>query len=294
MEQRANPRITSDPTRDVHEVLVPCLVLLRAKYSSLTEAECRVANYILGDPSAVLRASVIEIAQASGVGSGSVIRMCVKLGYSGFAAMKVALAAQLLTPEYTIHESLRADDDTATVIRKSLHLAAQNLTDTATLLDPTELERASDAIIRAGRIDVYAVNAFSAAIAQTAHARFALLDLPSALITEPWQQPGAASRLRAGDVAVAISHSGTTDSLVNALANASEAHATAICLTSNPHTPLAQAAQIRLIVASQDPSIWGHAAASRIALYGAIETLYTYISLAKYRRQDTHPVLGEI
>lgn len=264
----------------------PCLVVLRGAYVSLSDAERRLADYILDNPDAVLRASVVEAARVSGVGAGTVTRLCVKIGYSGFAEMKVALAAQLLNPDYEVREALHEDDDPATIIRKVLHAGMQNLVDTVTLLDPDALTRAAHAMISARRIDVYATGVLSSPIAQTAHARLMLLDLPCTIVLEPWQQPIAANHLRAGDVAFAITHAGVRETTADALAIAANAGATAICLTSSPQSLLAQTAHIRLFAATQDLGKWGNPATSRIALYGAVEVLFSYLSLMRHRQQS--------
>ena len=272
-----------------NERSTPCLVLLRGAYPQLTDAERRVADYVLAQPNVTLRSSLIQVAQASGAGSGTVTRMCAKLGYSGFAEMKVALAAQFLNPDYDTLSPLRAEDDAATIAQKVMRSGMQSLADTIALLDARELARASDVILQARRIDVYAEGVFSGVIAQHAHARLLLLDLPCALTTVPWQIPVIANQLRSGDVAIAISHSGVTESVVDATRNARDVGAITICLTSHPHSPLVHAAAIHLFAASQDTGEWGHPTVSRLALYGVVEALYAAVLLRKYRDQADMP-----
>lgn len=272
----------SAPARSRHS---PCLATLRGAYPALTEAERRVADFVLNDPDLALHSSITQVAQASGVGLSTVSRLSTKLGYAGFPDMKIALAVELLNPDHGMPEPVGAGDDAAMVARKVLRYGAQNLLDTAALLDPGELERAARAVAQARRVELYAVGIVSGAIARSADARIRLLQTPCAAVIDQYEHERAAALLGPGDVAVGISYSGDTEEVVRALRIAREVGATTICLTKGSRSPLAEQADLRLLVASHDAGRWGNQAASRVAMLGVVEALYAVAVLVKHRQE---------
>lgn len=263
----------------------PCLPLLRSTYPSLTDAERRIADFISANPSPVLRLTITEVAEASGVGVSTVTRLATKLGYAGFPEMKTALAVELLNPEYDVPEPIGADDSAHQVVQKITRFGIQHLNNTAALLDPDALTQAATAIVHARRVELYALGALTGAIAQIAHDRLLVLGIPCALLLHYRQSVVSATALGNGDVALALSHSGETDQIVTAANAAAEGGATTICITNTPLSTLARVAQIRLLAAPHETWLWGHhRATSYIAMLSVVDALYALVSLLKYRR----------
>ncbi len=59
-----------------------------ATAASTSPAESRVVQAVLGDPQAVAFGTMAELVERAGVGSGTVARLCTKLGLSGFAELQ--------------------------------------------------------------------------------------------------------------------------------------------------------------------------------------------------------------
>jgi DNA-binding MurR/RpiR family transcriptional regulator len=279
---RGAATVSSAPARSHHS---PCLATLRGAHPALTEAERRVADFVLADPDLALHSSITQVARASGVGLSTVSRLSTKLGYAGFPDMKIALAVELLNPDHGTPEPVDAADDTATVARKVLRYGAQNLLDTAALLDPLELERAGRAITRARRVELYAVGIVTGAIARSAEARIRLLQVPCTAVIDQYEHEPRAALLGPGDVAIGVSYSGDTPEVVRAVGVARDMGATTVCLTKGLPSPLAEVAAIRLLVASHEAGRWGNQAASRIAMLGVVEALYAVAVLLKHRQE---------
>ena len=62
----------------------------------------------------------------------------------------------------------------------------------------------------------------------------------------------SATLLTADDLAVAISHSGESQDVLQALCVAREAGAKTVAITNHPASPIAKAAEIRLYTAAQE------------------------------------------
>jgi DNA-binding MurR/RpiR family transcriptional regulator len=264
----------------------PCLTVLRSIYPSLTEAERRVADHVLANPSLVLRSSINSVAAASRVGIGTVARLGAKLGYAGFPDLKIGLAVELLNPNYGKLEPVHAGDNATTVIQKVLQVGAQSLHDTAGLLDPAELDRAARAILGARRVDVYAIGALSAAVGRIAQHRLLLLGVPCALHTQQTDHALAAALMKPGDVAVGLSNSGEAGSVVEALGVAGVGGAITLSVTSAPRSALARVAHLRLLTAFRESWFQADAAASRIAMIGVVDALYAFALLLKHEHRS--------
>lgn len=65
---------------------------IKENFGGLFSAEKRAAAYIMGHPEEVLSLNISELAQRSGAGEATIIRMCKHLGYQGFSQMKLLMS----------------------------------------------------------------------------------------------------------------------------------------------------------------------------------------------------------
>ncbi len=65
---------------------------IKNNYSTLFEAEAKVADFILNNPGQALEANVSETAELSGVSDATVVRFCKRIGYDGFYQLKLQLS----------------------------------------------------------------------------------------------------------------------------------------------------------------------------------------------------------
>ena len=68
---------------------------IRTCYKDMTDAEKRVADYILSSPSSVVRMSMNRLSEASETSDATVMRMCKLVGETGFHQLKISLAMEL-------------------------------------------------------------------------------------------------------------------------------------------------------------------------------------------------------
>jgi DNA-binding MurR/RpiR family transcriptional regulator len=258
------------------------LVRIRAAWPNLAPSERRVAEVALADPTRSAAQTVTELARSSGTSQATVVRFAQRLGYSGYPELRLALAAaagaeQANRPETVPGTDISAKDDIATVIAKVGHLEATAVRETVGQLNPDALSAAVDAVVAAPRIDVYGVGA-SAVVA---------LDLQMKLhrigrFTQAWSDYHlalvSAALLKRRDVAIAISHSGTTRETVGALQEAAARKATTVAITNFPDSPLAEAADIVLTTAARETALRSGAVASRIAALTVVDCLFEAVA----------------
>lgn len=279
MKTLADPSAVA-PARTHH---TPCLTLMRGAYPNLTEAERRVADYVLASPDKVLLSSISEVAREGGVGASTLTRLAVKLGYLGYPEMRTALAVELLNRDNAGLQPLDENDDAAQVTEKVLRLGIQNLHDTIGLLDPNAVERAAKAIVQARRLHLYAVGPTTAAMVHLAQERLLRAGVGGSMFINSFQLATASELLGPGDTAIGFSHTGEGKETVVALRAARMLGATTICLTNVPHSSITQVAEIPLLTAGWDTPRDEFPAASMVAMTAAIDILYARALLLKHR-----------
>lgn len=257
------------------------LVRIRSLLPELARAEQRVAKVVLDDPGAVAGKSITEVAIDAHTSETTVTRFCKAIGVGGYPQLRIALAADnartLASTRQVLSGDIDAADDVATVVSKIGFADARAVEDTAEQLPIGVLERVIDAIVDAGRIDIYALGADALVAAELQHKLHRL-----AKVSFSWSDPelmhSAASVLTTGDVAVAISHSGATNTTIDALRTARAAGATTVTLTNFPRSPLATIADHALTTAARETTFRSGAAASRVAQLTVIDCLFTGVA----------------
>lgn len=256
-----------------------CLLRIRSARELFKPAEAAIAEFVLAHPERVLQMSVSEAARDSGVGEATVIRFCRALGYKGYQEFKLRLAQDLVEPVEFIHENISFDDSVAELSQKVFQTNQRAVEDTQRALDPATVQLAARAITTARRIDIYGVG----------YSHFSALDLKLKLVRfglsadafgDSHLQLMAAATLRRGDVAIGISHSGSTRDVVDALGPARKARATTIAITNYSPSPLTRMADLVLLTAAPESPLGGEVLTSRIAQLCVIDVLSVAAAVA--------------
>jgi DNA-binding MurR/RpiR family transcriptional regulator len=248
---------------------------------SLRLSERKIAAYVLAYPAEVVYLSVTDLADRSETSEATVIRFAQRLGFGGYAALKIALALELRASAAALPSELRPGSSLASIKQRVMQIGVDSLGDTAQLLDDAALGQALDALLAARRIELYGVGG-SAAVAQDAYFALMQVGLPAVAIVDPHLQLMSAVQLRSGDVAFAISQSGDTRDTVEALQLARDAGATCLCITRHARSRITQVAHVTLLAAARLLTIGGYTLLGRLAALAVIDTL---AAAAALRRQ---------
>lgn len=257
------------------------VVRIRSLLPGLARAEQRVANVVLDDPGKVSRQSITEVADAAQTSETTVTRFCKAIGVRGYPELRIALAADTARTAARTDRDLGGDitpTDTLTQVVGKIGFAdARAVEDTAEQLDVDVLTTVVAAMADAGRVDVYGVGASA----------FVAMDLQQKLhriarIAFAWSDTHimltSAAVLRAGDVAIGVSHTGSTADTVEALREARRHGATTVAVTNFPRSPIASVADHVLTTAARETTFRSGAMASRIAQLTVIDCLFIGIA----------------
>ena len=256
---------------------------IRSIYPSLFSAEKKVADLILSQPQEVVHLPIGEVARRSGVAKSTVVRFCRSVGHNGYSELKISLAQDLVPDLRYIHRDIEPKDDSATITEKVFHANIQGLVDSSKILDGKEMGKAIKALVNAKKVLFCGVGT-SAPIAEEAYHRFLYLGIPCVFSGDPHLQIGLALSLTKRDVAVGVSHSGTTEDTLKALKVAKENGATIMCITNYVNSPIAQLADVKLITSFREIIFRIAAMAARVAQLTIIEALYVNVAIRMKER----------
>ena len=270
-EQQARPEPGAD---------VGILVTIRSLLPNLAPVERRVAQAVLDDPQGVAWRSISELARACGTSSTSVVRFCRAIGLRGYPDLRLALAGAVARDDAAAaaaSHDIVPGDDAAAITRKIAYADARAVTDTANHLDIAILVQVTEALAKAGRIDIYGVGA-SGFVALDLQMKLQRIGRPAFAWPDPHMAISSAALRGSGDVAIGLSHTGTTVDTIDALREARSHGATTAAVTNFPWSPITEVADLVLITAARETAFRSGATTSRIAQLTVVDCLFVTLA----------------
>ena len=253
---------------------IPPTIHLRSLLPSLTPKLAIVAEEILADPAMVVRLSVSELAQRTGTSMSTIVRLCQELGLRGFQDLKLRLAAEGTATGF---EGPLDIDDRESVLSKILASTVDAISHTQHTLDKASFHQVAERLLNARTIIFLGAGA-SAAVAFDAAFRFRTLGLRAEFHSDSHMQLTAARFLRPGDVAMAISHSGSTRETLTAIEAASSGGAHTAAITTFARSPLAGSVDNALLAGGTESEFRIAAVSSRLAHLAVIDALFIAVA----------------
>ncbi len=242
----------------------------------------KVAQFIVNSPRETINLTITELGVRAGVSEASIVRFAQSLGYAGFQALKIALAEDMVSPMLLVHEDVKPDDDLASAVRKAMTAGMRSLEDTLRILEMPVLEAAIQALCNARQIELFA-SGNSVPLAMDLNFRLTKIGLRSRFSIDPTMQEMYASLACPEDVAVGISHTGSSIDTVHALELAKQRGARTICITNHSDSPLTRYGDFCLFTSTRVSHFREEEMASNLATLALTEALYVGICV---RRAD--------
>ncbi|MFD0558368.1 MurR/RpiR family transcriptional regulator [Stackebrandtia endophytica] len=264
------------------------LVRMRQAMPSLRPSERRIARAFLDDPAAAANRSIAELARSSDTSTTSVVRFYKRIGYARYKDLLLDLTRQTTREEVESAVGRRAatgdidrDDTIDDIIAKVSRNERLSIADTAEALDREALATAVGYVRDARRVDSFGVGASSFVgldlqqkLSRIGHTALNWPDAHAAIT--------AATTLDESCVAVAISHTGATDTTVKFLAVAGDAGARTIAITNHDSSPIVEIADVVLTTAARETVLRSGAFGSRIAQLMVVDCLFIAVAQASY------------
>jgi len=257
------------------------LVTIRSLLPNLAPVERRVAHAVLDDPHGVAWRSISELARACGTSATSVVRFCRAVGLRGYPELRLALAGAAARDDAATvaaaSSDIDPDDDAATITKKIAYADARAVTETANHLDIAILVQITDALAKADRIDIYGVGA-SGYVALDLQMKLQRIGRPAFAWPDPHMAISSASLRGSRDVAIGLSHTGTTVDTIDALREARSHGATTAAVTNFPWSPITDVADHVLLTAARETAFRSGAMTSRIAQLTVVDCLFVTLA----------------
>jgi DNA-binding MurR/RpiR family transcriptional regulator len=219
----------------------------RRLHSDLTAAEQRTGEYFeTHADSAYL--SITEVVANSGIGYGTIVRFCQKLGYKGFQEFKLLLAADdaINAARSSSDSGLSEIDEVKTRLRRELN-------ETLRLLDDSHVQEAAQLLSSSHTVLIVGV-ASSAPLVLSLAWKLSRIGIDARASTEGYVMATQATLLNDCDTLFAVSASGATKDILHTADVAASRNASIIALTNFSSSPLSQMSDICLFTtSSRDP-----------------------------------------
>ncbi|MBI3230105.1 MAG: glucokinase [Burkholderiales bacterium] len=222
----------------------PILEAVEQARQRMSPSECKVADWVLKDPRAVLSSPIVEIARQAGVSQPTVMRFCRSLNLQGLAEFKLKLAAGLTGTIAIAHSQIKFTDSTAEVSDKVLANSAHAAMALRESISAKSLNAAIELLQKAKYVEILCVGS-ARLVAEDALQKLLHLGIRTSYFPDIQNQLMSARLLQRGDVGLAISRSGQLEELLTSAraAKTNGAKLLAIC----PHgSPLAKIADVCL------------------------------------------------
>jgi len=241
--------------------------------------EQRVANFIKNYPEEVVRLPVNVLADKVGVSSSTIIRLCRRLGIDGYADLKLQLAQDLASSRPPIFQDADESSGPRALIRAAHDRLLASISDTFRMLDAAELARAGK-LIQAARTILVIGTGGSAAVATLFNYNLIKLGYPSQASTDFVAIPLIINRMGPADVLFAISHSGSTNSVDEAVGMAKRRGCKVIGLTNYPESVIAKRSDVVLTTAVVESPAGSEGGPIRVAQIGVLDALWQWLHAA--------------
>ena len=249
------------------------LLKIKVLYNDMGKAERRVADWILENQKEILPLSITELAEKSECSEATIVRFAKRLGFSGYQELKISIAQE--SSSGLINANMSTSDSAYEIYEKVCNDIYCSLERTKKVLKGDILQLAAEKIMAAKKIIVMGLGN-SAAVALDASHKFLRAGFNAFAYTDNHMQMIACSHLAKGDVAIGISHSGSSKDVIEALQIAKENGATTICITNEGKSPIVKCSDLVLNTSSEETSYSILALNSRIAQLAIVDSLYFY------------------
>lgn len=262
-------------TLDSENVSLPNL--MEQNKNKFTNSEIKIFNYVNNNLEKLLYKSLTEVANLCNVGESTVLRFCRKLGFKGYQDFKLALARDLAL--------IQRKDDSAEIsyIGKVKQNMIQAIENTFSLIDNEQLQQAINYVKNSDNVVIYGVSSSGIAGLDMQN-RLMRIGKYINVINDSHNQMIHSNSLTSGSTIIAISLTGSTKDIVDAVDNGKQRGAKIIAITNYTESPLTNYADTVLLTSAKENPLDSGSLVSKISQLFVIDLLCTGITLENYEK----------
>jgi len=250
------------------------IINIKLQYNNMGKAEKKIADLLLKQPKSILPLSIVDFAEVCGVGEATVVRFSRRLGLDGYQQLKISIAQE--EDPTPVNENITESDSAADVFSKVCNDVYNSLEKTKLTVKDDALEDFCKFVMSAKDIYVFGLGN-SAPVALDATHKFLRLGIRAQAYTDNHMQAIVASHISEGDLALAISHSGSSRDIIETMRLAKENGAKTVAITNNGKSPIDKYCDIMLHTISDETNYRILGLSSRISQLAIIDAVYSYL-----------------
>ncbi|MBI3973330.1 MAG: MurR/RpiR family transcriptional regulator [Chloroflexi bacterium] len=258
----------------------------------LRPAERRVADYVLASPGDAVVASIGELARRCQTSPATVSKFCRALGYANLATLRRSLAADLAGTRLAWDQILTVLGDVPQPALEACRSILLGIYNTFRIFDRAAVEAAVERIDRARHV-LLVGSGGSGIVASFIAQKFLRLGVATVAMSDPSTCRDHLALATPDDVLIAISHRGETAYVVDAVRDARQRGVYAIAVTQRPGSPVAMAADIRLLTSAEEPLWPGDSTRGRLAAMALFDALHALLVAVRAATERTAAIDNE-
>ncbi|WP_373598167.1 MurR/RpiR family transcriptional regulator [Paraclostridium bifermentans] len=266
------------------------LEYIKQNYDTFTDREKLIADYLLSNKESIINLSAKEIGDLTSTSAATLVRFSKKLGFNSLNEMKLNLSMSLKdNKESSSFEYIDKNLETKDIIYGIKNSIDAVMDKTVSLIKEEELEKAIDLLIKAKNIYIYSVGV-SGLVGMDFYYKLSRINKRCIAHNDTHLQITSSVLMEEGDVAVAISYSGSTKEVLECVKNAKKNNIPVIAITkASVNNELEQLADITLKVPFVEKSLREGAMSSRISQLALVDMLF--IGMAKNNLEEVEEKL---
>ena len=226
-----------------------CILRIRGIYGELKPAEKRVGDYVLQNTADVIDLTIEDLANRCDSSYATITRFCKRMGYSGYKEFKSGLINDVIwdrgVDDLIYSLSITSDTSTESIAEKIYTLGINVLEDSYKIMDPAVIDAAAGQILLADSICF--IGAGNSGIsARYAYSKFFRIGFPCFSELDSTLYRMKISIMTDRDILFAISSSGRTRNIIEAVNLAKKSNVTVISLSDFAISPLTRISDFNL------------------------------------------------
>lgn len=261
------------------EVKQGALDKIRSMLPEMSDAERKIALFVLSEPTKSLHFNVVELSRHSASSSAAVVRFCKRIGVDGFNEFKLWLAKDVFQDreeKFLPDLDLESKTPAERAIHEVIDYARKSLQDLSRTLDPAQLDRAAQKIRSANATMLFGIGA-SGIVAADFQQKLLRIGLTTSFTYDSHAQITTSCSLKPTDTALIVSYSGETELMIEIAKQVKQRKASLITLTMEGANSLRQYADIALLVPASERIYRRGAETSRLSQLTVLDILYRII-----------------
>ncbi|GAA0178612.1 MurR/RpiR family transcriptional regulator [Clostridium sediminicola] len=216
---------------------------IKEKYNNIFLAEKKVADFILENPEKAVNCNVSELANYSGVSDATVIRLCKHIGYQGYYQLRINLSRDLGRKSVSDNEMENIKVDTVSGLFQAF---SYSITAIGKNLEQSKLLDCANLIKKSKHVHIVAVGNTSP-LAMYMGFRLGRFGVKCTYNMIPEYFLNHINLADEDDIVIAISQSGDSKHVVQAMELAKEKGLKIIAITAFEYSPVSRLADYLLL-----------------------------------------------